>query len=66
MTKDEIIRKQKEYLFNCVTTYYKEPLVIAHAKQSPGALPAGKLQSAEPKRHVLRLRRNSRADRVRS
>ncbi len=32
MTKDEIIRKQKEYLFNCVTTYYKDPLVIDHAK----------------------------------
>ncbi len=32
MTKDEIIRKHKEYLFNCVTTYYKDPLVIDHAK----------------------------------
>ncbi len=32
MTRDEIIRKQKEYVFNCVTTYYKDPLVIDHAK----------------------------------
>jgi len=32
MTKDEIIRKHQEYLFNCVTTYYKDPLVIDHAK----------------------------------
>ncbi len=32
MTKDEIIQKHKEYLFNCVTTYYKDPLVIDHAK----------------------------------
>lgn len=32
MTKDEILRKHKEYLFNCVTTYYKDPLVIDHAK----------------------------------
>ena len=32
MTRDEIIRKHKEYLFNCVTTYYKDPLVIDHAK----------------------------------
>jgi len=32
MTKDEIIRKHQEYLFKCVTTYYKDPLVIDHAK----------------------------------
>ncbi len=32
MTKDEIIRKHKEYLFNCVTTYYKDPVVIDHAR----------------------------------
>ncbi len=32
MTRDEIIRKQKEFLFNCVTTYYKDPVVIDHAK----------------------------------
>ncbi len=32
MTKDEIIRKHKEFLFNCVTNYYKDPLVIDHAK----------------------------------
>jgi 4-aminobutyrate aminotransferase len=32
MTKDEIVRKHKEYLFSCVTTYFKDPLVIDHAK----------------------------------
>ncbi len=32
MTKDEILRKHREYLFNCVTTYYKDPLVLDHAK----------------------------------
>ncbi len=32
MTKDELIRKHKQYVFNCVTTYYKDPLVIDHAK----------------------------------
>src|SRR5574337_371298 len=32
MTKDEILRKHKEYLFSCVTTYFKDPLVIDHAK----------------------------------
>src|SRR5271157_5697000 len=32
MTKHEIISKQKEYVFNCVTTYYKDPLVVDHAK----------------------------------
>ena len=32
MTKDEIIRKKQEYLFNCITTYFKDPLVIDHAK----------------------------------
>jgi 4-aminobutyrate aminotransferase len=32
MTKDEIIRKKQEYIFNCVTTYYKEPMVIDHGK----------------------------------
>jgi 4-aminobutyrate aminotransferase-like enzyme len=32
MTRDEIVRKQKEFLFNCVTTYYKDPVVIDHAK----------------------------------
>jgi 4-aminobutyrate aminotransferase-like enzyme len=32
MTREEIVRKHKEYLFNCVTTYYKDPLVIDHAK----------------------------------
>ena len=32
MTRDEIVRKKQEYLFNCVTTYFKDPLVIDHAK----------------------------------
>ena len=32
MTKDEIIRKKQEYVFNCVTTYFKDPMVIDHAK----------------------------------
>ena len=32
MTRDEIIRKKQEYVFNCVTTYFKDPLVIDHAK----------------------------------
>ena len=32
MTKDEIIRKKQEYIFNCATTYFKDPLVIDHAK----------------------------------
>ena len=32
MTKDEIIRKHQQYIFKCVTTYFKDPLVIDHAK----------------------------------
>ncbi len=32
MTKDEILSKHKQYLFSCVTTYYKDPLVIDCAK----------------------------------
>ena len=32
MTKQEIIRKHKEYIFSCVSTYYKDPLVVDHAK----------------------------------
>ncbi|MGD0223926.1 MAG: aspartate aminotransferase family protein [Terriglobia bacterium] len=32
MTHDEIVRKKQEYLFNCVTTYFKDPMVIDHAK----------------------------------
>jgi 4-aminobutyrate aminotransferase len=32
MTKDEIVKKHKQFIFSCVTTYYKEPLVIDHAK----------------------------------
>jgi len=24
MTKDEIIRKKQEYIFNCATTYFKD------------------------------------------
>ncbi len=31
MTKDEVIRKYKEYLFPSVATYYPEPLVTDHA-----------------------------------
>jgi 4-aminobutyrate aminotransferase-like enzyme len=30
--KDEIIDKQKKYLFSCVATYYDEPLVVDHAR----------------------------------
>jgi len=32
MTREEIVRKKHEYIFNCVTTYFKDPLVIDHAK----------------------------------
>jgi 4-aminobutyrate aminotransferase-like enzyme len=32
MTKDEIIQKHQQYIFKCITTYYKDPLVIDHAK----------------------------------
>src|SRR2546428_7479336 len=32
MNKNEIIEKQKKYLFSCVATYYEEPLVVEHAK----------------------------------
>ena len=32
MTKDEIIQKHQAYLWKCTTTYYKDPLVIDHAK----------------------------------
>ena len=31
MTKDEIIKKHKQYLFPSVTTYYTDPLVTDHA-----------------------------------
>ncbi len=31
MTKDEIIRKHKQYLFPSISTYYKDPLVTDHA-----------------------------------
>lgn len=31
MTKEEIIRKQKQYLFPSITTYYSDPLVADHA-----------------------------------
>ncbi len=31
MTKDEVIRKYKQYLFPSVSTYYSEPLVTDHA-----------------------------------
>ncbi len=46
MTKNEIIRKHKEYLFNCVTTYYKDPLVIGPVEESTGAI-------AQPGRRML-------------
>jgi 4-aminobutyrate aminotransferase len=32
MTKKDIISKKKEFVFDCVTTYYKDPLVVDHAK----------------------------------
>jgi len=32
VNKNEIIEKQKKYLFSCVSTYYDEPLVVDHAK----------------------------------
>ncbi|HXZ78630.1 MAG TPA: aspartate aminotransferase family protein [Terriglobales bacterium] len=32
MTKEEIIRKYRKYLFSSVTTYYSDPLVTDHAK----------------------------------
>ena len=32
MTREEIIRKKKEFIFDCATTYYKDPLVVDHAK----------------------------------
>jgi len=32
MTREELLSKHKQYLFKCVTTYYKDPLVIDHAK----------------------------------
>ena len=31
MTKEEILRKQKQYLFPSITTYYSDPLVADHA-----------------------------------
>src|ERR1700739_615809 len=31
MTKDEIIKKHKQYLFPSITTYYSSPLVTDHA-----------------------------------
>ena len=32
MTKDEVISKKREYIFDCAATYYKDPLVVDHAK----------------------------------
>ena len=32
MDKNDIVEKQKKYLFSCVSTYYDEPLVVDHAK----------------------------------
>ena len=34
MDKAEIIEKHRKYLFSCVANYYKEPLVVDHAKGS--------------------------------
>ena len=34
MTKDEIILANKEFLFPSVFHYFKEPLVVSHAKSS--------------------------------
>src|SRR5438045_9041428 len=31
MTKEEILRKHKQYLFPSITTYFSEPLVTDHA-----------------------------------
>src|SRR5262245_15875491 len=31
MTKEEIIRKHKQYLFPSISTYYSDPLVTDHA-----------------------------------
>jgi 4-aminobutyrate aminotransferase len=31
MTREEINRKQKEYVFPCVSTYYAQPLAVDHA-----------------------------------
>lgn len=32
MTRDEILQKHKAHVWKCTTTYYKDPLVIDHAK----------------------------------
>ncbi len=32
MNKQDIIDKQKKYLFSCIANYYDEPLVVDHAK----------------------------------
>jgi alanine-glyoxylate transaminase / (R)-3-amino-2-methylpropionate-pyruvate transaminase len=32
MTRDEILKKKDDYVFPCVTTYYKDHLVADHAK----------------------------------
>src|SRR5438034_9166368 len=32
MPQVESIRKKKEFIFDCATTYYKDPLVVDHAK----------------------------------
>jgi 4-aminobutyrate aminotransferase len=32
MTRDEILQKHQAHLWKCTTTYYKDPLVIDHAK----------------------------------
>jgi 4-aminobutyrate aminotransferase-like enzyme len=32
MNRDEVIQKQREYIFPCVATYYSDPLVADHAR----------------------------------
>jgi len=32
MSRDEILRKNKQYIFSCVTNFYTDPLVADHAK----------------------------------
>jgi 4-aminobutyrate aminotransferase-like enzyme len=32
MTRNEVIQKQKDYIFPCVATYYSDPLVADHAQ----------------------------------
>ena len=32
MTRDEVLKKQKDYIFPCVVNYYAEPLVADHGQ----------------------------------